>query len=618
MTRTAELTSKLLDGTLSAAESVELDALIGTDPGAGAEHLALLELEAELRGLLTEFDLAEPTLARVEAAQAERTAGAVLSAIATRPAPVWAPLRSEPAPEPRHRSAWVSAGAMVACAAALLVALWIGAKYIQPVPNSPTAPEPTAFAKLARKSGSVEVLTPTGDVISIDEGAELPAGFTVRTGSDDSHAVVELLHEKARVEIESDSIVRFAGDTPDAVGKPRLFLAAGQLTAAVTPRPDDRPLVVGTPVAEVFARGATFVVASAGPDSARVDIKDGKVELVRAAAPKPVPVTVGGAAMQQTGFDRMDIIRSGAAERTPKYVLAAPGARDAVFSPDGSEVWVASARALGRWSPSGALVETGFRRGPEGVAAFSRDRRFLLTFRGEKDDRVLIRTVPDGGELASVNARPADPRFWALAPDGSWLAVVDPRPNNKRVRVRDVATDEERFLREFDDQITALAASPDAKQLAVAVHTTVRGVSNKIVVLDAHSSDRLFSLSVLKKPATAMAFSPDGGTLAVAYNGAVQLWDVRGLELVRTITGFERPLTCLCFAPDGKRLAGGTPDGHVWVWNTESGRQTQLIEVGGRGVRSVCFSPDGKQLVTAAAQVAVWDVTDPIAASEIQ
>jgi len=35
---------------------------------------------------------------------------------------------------------------------------------------------------------------------------DLPAGFTVRTGGDDSTAVVELLREKARFEIESDSV----------------------------------------------------------------------------------------------------------------------------------------------------------------------------------------------------------------------------------------------------------------------------------------------------------------------------------------------------------------------------------------------------------------------------
>ena len=139
-------------------------------------------------------------------------------------------------------------------------------------------------------------------------------------------------------------------------------------------------------------------------------------------------------------------------------------------------------------------------------------------------------------------------------------------------------------------------------------------------MLDANTSDRLLALSVLKKPPTAMAFSNDGRLLAVAFNGTVQLWDVRTLELVRSITGFERVLSCLSFSPDGNRLAAGTQDGHVWLWETVTGRQTQLIEVGGRLVRSVSFSPSGKQLVTVAnnAPVAVWDVADPPMVVELQ
>ena len=621
MTRTAELTAMLLDGPLSDAESAELDALVA-DPVAEEEHLALLELEVELRGLRTGFDLADATLAKVQTAQAERTASAVMAEIATGPSPPWAPSRAEPTTARPSRRRWAAA-VLIACAAALLVGLWLGNKQPDGSPDGPASAEATAFARLSRKAGAVEVQNAAGDTIPMEEGGDLPAGFTVRTGGDDSLAVVELLHDKTSVEIEPDSVVRFAGDAAGTAGKPRMFLAAGQLTAAVTQRADDRPFVVATSVAEVFARGGTFVVSSAGPDSARVDIKHGKVEMVRAAAPKPVPVGAGRAAVVHAGIDRMDIERSFVMDRTSKRALAAPGTRDAIFSADGAEVWVATAKAFGRWSEKGAYAEVGFlpKKGNEGVAAFTRDKRFLLTFRGDRDDRVLLRTLPDGGEHAAVNARPGEPRLWAVAPDASWVAVVDPKPNPKRVRVFDTATGEERFMREFDDTITCVASTPDGKALAVGVPATGRGVSNKVVLIDALTSDRRLALSVLKRPPTAMTFSPDGRLLAVGFNGTIQLWDVRTRELVRSITGFERALGCLVFSPDGRRLAAGTHDGHVWVWDAATGRQTQLIEAGGRGVRAIAFSPNGKQLVTVAnnSPVAVWDVADPVPlAAELQ
>ena len=352
MTRTAELTAKLLDDTLTDAEWVELDALIAVNLAAEAEHLALLELEAELRGLRTDFDLAEATLAKVQEAQTERTANAVMAEIADASPPAWASRVAQPAatptgaPRPRRRVLVGFAG-LLACAAALLVGLWLGGKKEEtPAPDGGVGPAPTVFAKLSRKAGAVEVLNAAGDVVPMEEGGDLPDGFTLRTGGDDSTAVVELLHDKTRVEIEPDSVVRFAGDSPEVAGQPRFFLAAGQLTAAVTQRPDDRPLIVGTAVTEVFARSGTFVVSSAGPDSARVDIKHGKVDLVRAAAPKPVPLVAGGSAVVHSGVDRMDIERSVVVDHTQGDHWRSRAPRDAVFSPDGTEVWVATSRRL--------------------------------------------------------------------------------------------------------------------------------------------------------------------------------------------------------------------------------------------------------------------------------
>jgi WD40 repeat protein len=619
MTRTAELTAKLLDGTLSEAEGAELDALLAGDPGAEAEHLALVQLEAELRGLRTGFDLVESTLAQVAAAQANRTAQAVLEQITTAPPPAWSPRVAEPAskpeqPAPTRRTRWAGLAALAACAARIRVFFLTGKAPQVPPDDVPSAP--TAFAKLSRLAGSVELLSPTGDVIPAVEGGELPGGFTVHTVGDESLAIVELIHDRTRVEIESDSVVRFAGSSPESAGKPRVYLAAGQITAAVPERPDDhQPLVVATAVAEFLTRDGTFVLSSAGPESARVDIKRGKVEMVRTATPKPVRLHAGGTAVVFAGNDKLDIEHGQTVDRTPRRTLTVPGARDVAFSPDGSEVWVASARSFTRWALNGTTTETSFypRKGNDGPATITRNKKFLVTFRGDGGDRVLVRTLPDGGEQAALNTRLGESRFWAVAPNASWLAAVEPKLNNKRVRVLDGKSGEERFTRDFAEPVACVAAAPDARHLAVGVHANIRGgVGNKVVVLDAYTGDQYPALQMPRRPLLAMTFSPDGHTLAAGFNGTIQLWDWRIQELVRTIHGFERPLVCLAYSSDGKRLAAATQDGHVWLWDTATGRQTQLIDVGSRAIRDLAFSPNGKQLVTLAnnAAVAVWDVVD--------
>ena len=105
------------------------------------------------------------------------------------------------------------------------------------------------------------------------------------------------------MDIEPDSIVRFIS-LSDETSKPRLYLTSGQLTAAIPEAISERQLVVGTSLADVFARKGTFVVSSAGPDSLRVEIKHGKVDVVGTRNPKRVPVGKG-AAIMRAGFENV-------------------------------------------------------------------------------------------------------------------------------------------------------------------------------------------------------------------------------------------------------------------------------------------------------------------------
>ena len=70
-------------------------------------------------------------------------------------------------------------------------------------------------------------------------------------------------------------------------------------------------------------------------------------------------------------------------------------------------------------------------------------------------------------------------------------------------------------------------------------------------------------------PVYALAFSPDGATLATAgADGGIRLWDVATQQEIGTpMTAGPGPVYALAFSPDGATLATAGGDGRARLWN---------------------------------------------------
>ena len=65
-------------------------------------------------------------------------------------------------------------------------------------------------------------------------------------------------------------------------------------------------------------------------------------------------------------------------------------------------------------------------------------------------------------------------------------------------------------------------------------------------------------------PAYALAFAPDGKTLAVAGHREVRVVDVATGQVVRTLAGAGDAVRTVAFSPDGKVIAGGRGTARAW------------------------------------------------------
>jgi WD40 repeat protein len=116
-----------------------------------------------------------------------------------------------------------------------------------------------------------------------------------------------------------------------------------------------------------------------------------------------------------------------------------------------------------------------------------------------------------------------------------------------------------------------------------------------------------------------LAFSPDGTRLAAGTDQAsVHLWEARGSArpdgsawpaASRRLAEHREWVNALMFSPDGSRLAAATGSGEVWISDVASGEVLYRLTGHVDRARAVAYSPDGRWLASGGADgiIRLWD-----------
>lgn len=217
-------------------------------------------------------------------------------------------------------------------------------------------------------------------------------------------------------------------------------------------------------------------------------------------------------------------------------------------------------------------------------------------------DRALFEARKTWGplKLEEQNAILGTTRI-AWSRDGETIAMA----HGDAVSVLDGRTLVQRgpVLRGHTQKINAIALSGDGKLIATAAS------DGSVRLWDAVELKPVRKLVANANIVHAVAFSPDGKVLATDSNHLVRLWDVYTSRVKDTIKGHKEAVNAIAFTPDGSKIASGTYDNSIGLWDARSAGYLRKFYREGLPGSSLAFSPDSKLLAANTARlILLWDV----------
>jgi WD40 repeat protein/predicted transcriptional regulator len=189
----------------------------------------------------------------------------------------------------------------------------------------------------------------------------------------------------------------------------------------------------------------------------------------------------------------------------------------------------------------------------------------------------------------------------AWSPDGIKMVTG----SDKAVKIWNALTGElEKTLASIDNRINhAVAWSPDGSKIVACLE----GLDTSRTPIWNSTTGKV--VQTIAWYGSSLAFSPDGGQLAIVTGYSVYIYGFSGGLLQRTIAGHSDSVNSVSWSPDGKRLASASNDNTVRIWNVTSGEEIATFNGHGEVVRTVRWSPDGTRIASAAegGGIMIWD-----------
>lgn len=175
-----------------------------------------------------------------------------------------------------------------------------------------------------------------------------------------------------------------------------------------------------------------------------------------------------------------------------------------------------------------------------------------------------------------------------------------------KIKIFNIEDEKEvKVLQAHKKSVSTIAYSPLGKQMVSG------GLDRDLILWDAQAGKPISTLTQHAKPITMVSYTADGShLLSSSADFTTKVWDANLGQEKKCIKVECGNLLCCSFHPSiDTRLATGTSDCDVIVWDLTEGKQILKLEGHTRAVVCVEYSPDGKEIASSGEDglIIIWN-----------